>query len=212
MSRPMPGTAAVWATVALAAGLWFATFYLTFSVFWIKISLSAASLAALSLWLQPLGRAELRPEAGAIVRGVLSAVALWGIFWLGNQVSTLIFPFAQGQIQAIYGKGEGFSRWAVFWLLLLVTGPSEEIYWRGFLQKNLMARYGKAKGWMAATAAYALVHIWSFNFMLIGAAAVAGAFWGLCYWRWGRLAPVIVSHCLWSAFVFSVVPINRALG
>jgi hypothetical protein len=142
-----------------------------------------------------------------IVLGVVSAAALWFIFWTGKAISTQLFPFAQHQIGAIYGKGEGFSRIAVFFLLLLVTGPSEEIYWRGFLQKNLMQRHGNLKGWMLATAIYAGVHIWSLNFMLIGAAAVAGAFWGLLYWRWGRLAPVIVSHALWSAVVFSVIPI-----
>ena len=207
MNRRRPATTLVWATAGMAAALWFITFYLGFSVFWIKISLSAAGLALLSLWLQPPPSGQFRLDVRALIRGVVSAVVLWGVFWLGKQISMQIFPFAQGQIGAIYGKGEGFSRWGVFFLLLLVTGPSEEIYWRGFLQKNLMARYGQFKGWAAATAVYALVHVWSLNFMLIGAAAVAGAFWGLCYWRWGRLAPVIISHSLWSAFVFSVVPI-----
>lgn len=199
-----PGT--VWATAVLAAALWFVTFYLSFSIFWVKISFSAAVLAGFALWRDPVaGRPRL--DAAAVVQGLLSAVALWGIFWVGKQVSTLIFPFAQEQIGAIYGKGEGFSPVVIFFLLLLVTGPCEEIYWRGFLQKHLMARYGHLNGWLAASAVYALVHVWSFNFMLIGAAAVAGAFWGLCYWRWGRLAPVVVSHSLWSAVVFSLAPI-----
>jgi len=207
MNRPAPGQQIVWATAGVAALLWFVTFYLGFSVFWVKISLSAAGLALVSLRLQPVPLATLLPGPRDLLRGIVTAMALWAIFWLGKQVSTLLFPFAEGQIGAIYGKGEGFSRWGVFALLLLVTGPSEEIYWRGFLQKNLMDRHGKAKGWLGATAVYALVHIWSFNFMLIGAAAVAGAFWGLCYWHWGRLAPVIVSHSIWSAVVFSVFPI-----
>jgi membrane protease YdiL (CAAX protease family) len=196
----------VWATAGLAAGLWFATFYLSFSIFWIKISISAALLAGVALRLQPPS-AKLQADLQTLVRGVASAAVLWGVFWLGKQLSTLIFPFAESQIGAIYGKGEGFPRWVVFFLLLLITGPCEEIYWRGFLQKNLMARYGGLRGWLGASAVYALVHVWSLNFMLMGAAAVAGAFWGLCYWRWGRLAPVIVSHSLWSAVVFSLVPI-----
>jgi membrane protease YdiL (CAAX protease family) len=196
----------IWGTAALAAVLWFATFYLTFSSFWLKITCSASILAALALLFDPPDK---RPSiaAGDVLRGIATAVVLWGIFWLGKQISTAVLPFADGQIGAIYGKGEGFSRWGVFGLLLLVTGPCEEIYWRGFLQKNLMARYGGMKGFAIATAIYAGVHIWSMNFMLIGAAAVAGAFWGLLYWRWRRLAPVIVSHALWSSFVFSIVPI-----
>ncbi len=196
----------VWGTAALAAGLWFATFSLEFSNFWIKITVSSALLAVLAVAFQPpASRPSVR--AGDVILGVAAAVLLWGVFWLGKQVSTALFPFAGAQIGAIYGKGEGFSRWGVFFLLLLVTGPAEEIYWRGFLQKHLMARYGRIIGWALATAIYAGVHIWSMNFMLIGAAAVAGAFWGLLYSYCRRLAPVIVSHALWSSFVFSVVPI-----
>jgi membrane protease YdiL (CAAX protease family) len=196
----------IWGTAALAAALWFVTFYLDISNFWIKIALSSALLAVLAAVFQPsASRPSVR--AGDVVIGIAAAAVLWGVFWLGKQVSMVLFPFADAQIGAIYGKGEGFSRWGVFFLLLLVTGPAEEIYWRGFLQKNLMARHGRLTGWALATGIYSGVHIWSMNFMLIGAAAVAGAFWGLLYWRCRRLAPVIVSHALWSSFVFSVVPI-----
>lgn len=207
MTREIVPARLVWATVALAAVLWFVTFYLTWSNFWIKISFSAAILAVLSMLLQPLLPEQLRFGPKAIIQGLLSAVVLYLIFWLGKLISTLIFPFASHQIGAIYGKGEGVPILAIFFLLLLVTGPSEEIFWRGFLQRNLMLRYGKLRGWLLATAIYAGVHIWSFNFMLIGAAAVAGAFWGLLYLRWKSLAPVIISHAIWSAFVFAVVPV-----
>ena len=44
---------ALWATVGLAAVLWFVTFFLTWSNFWIKISCSAALLALLAFKLQP---------------------------------------------------------------------------------------------------------------------------------------------------------------
>jgi hypothetical protein len=93
-------------------------------------------------------------------------------------------------------------------LLFWVTGPSEEIFWRGYLQRSLMERYGRWPGWAAATAIYAGVHIWSFNFMLVGAAAVAGAFWGAMYARIGRLVPVIISHSIWSTVIFAVAPIR----
>ena len=98
--------------------------------------------------------------------------------------------------------------WVIALLLFFVTGPSEELYWRGYLQKNLMMRYGQWQGWLLATAIYAAVHIWSFNFMLIGAAAVAGAFWGAMYWRLKNLTPVIISHSVWSAVIFAVFPMT----
>jgi len=29
----------------------------------------------------------------------------------------------------------------------------------------------------------------------------------LLYWRWQHLAPVIVSHALWSAVIFAIAPV-----
>jgi membrane protease YdiL (CAAX protease family) len=44
--------------------------------------------------------------------------------------------------------------------------------------------------------------------MLIMAALVAGAFWGGLY-LWKRdLELVMISHSLWSAFIFAVFPIH----
>jgi len=197
----------VMGTIALAAALWFITFYLTWGNFWIKISFSAAVLAAISLFLQPDPLTALKFDFKSVMIGILTAAALYFIFWLGKKVSTALFPFAEHQIGSIYGKGDGTPMGVIAALLFFVTGPCEEVYWRGFLQRNLIKRFGGWQGWILATAVYAGVHVWSFNFMLIGAAAVAGAFWGAVYWRLGKLPPVIISHSIWSAVVFAVWPI-----
>ena len=202
--RPM----GVGLTVGLACVLWFVTFYLSWSIFWIKISFSAATLAVLSLWLQPRRADQFRFNKSAIIIGLVSAGLLYFFFFMGKMISSAIFPFAQGQIGAIYGKGTGTPTAVIVSLLFFVTGPSEEIYWRGYLQKNLMGRYGNWQGWLLATGIYAGVHIWSFNFMLIGAAAVAGAFWGAMFWRFKNLAPVIISHSIWSTVIFAVFPMH----
>ncbi len=194
-------------TVLLAAVLWFITFYLDWGVFWFKISVSALLLAALSFLLQPRGTFRFSLNLKTIGLGLFSAILLYLIFWAGKSVSTMIFPFAGDQIGAIYGKGEGTPVWVIALLLFFVTGPCEEIYWRNFLQKKLMLRFGGLGGWLLATLLYAGVHIWSFNFMLTGAAAVAGAFWGAMYWRLKDISPVIISHAIWSTFIFAVMPI-----
>jgi hypothetical protein len=194
-------------TVLLAAFLWFVTFFLPWGVFWFKISFSAALLAAIALHQRPPLRRLFRFDLRSLFLGLASAVVLYLIFWLGKLVSTALFPFAQQQIGAIYGKGEGTPMWVIALLLFFVTGPCEEIYWRGFLQQTLSRHFGGWQGWLLATGIYAGVHVWSLNFMLIGAAGVAGAFWGLMYWRLQDLRPVIISHALWSTFVFAAVPI-----
>lgn len=195
------------ATIILANIFWFATFYLTFGIFWVKITISAFTLAVLSIWIKPIDRNRFHIDAKALIFGFASAVALYLIFWAGKEISSSIFPFAEHQIGNIYGKGEGFSMEIVFLLLFFITGPCEELYWRGFVQDRLMESFGGWGGWLLSTAVYAGVHIWSFNFMLVGASAVAGAFWGLMYRRSCNLFPVIISHSIWSAFIFAVIPL-----
>jgi uncharacterized protein len=195
-------------TVLLAFLLWFAAFYLTWSVFWFKIAASASILAGLSFFLQPERPLRLKFNARNILLGVASAAVLYVIFWVGKTVSTFILPFAAQQIGGIYGKGTGTSMWVIIPLLFFITGPAEELYWRRYLQKNLTDRYGGFRGWLLATALYSGVHIWSFNFMLIGAAAVAGAFWGAMYWWYKDITPVIISHAIWSSVIFAVYPMG----
>jgi len=196
------------ATLLLAAGLWFITFALKGPSFWVKISISAATLALLALRLDPPGRVGGRLDARTWLTGLGSAAALYLIFWLGRTVSLALFDFAGDQIGAIYHKGEGTPAWVIALLLFFVTGPGEEIYWRGYLQRRLMVRFGRWPGWALATALYAGVHVSSMNFMLVGAAAVAGAFWGAIYAQGRRLAPVILSHSVWSTVIFAVFPLR----
>ena len=194
--------------VLLAALLWFITFALGGISFWVKISVSAATLAGLSLFLQPPRREEFRFDARAIALGLTAAAALYLVFCMGKAVSTTLFDFAGRQIGGIYTKATGMPMGVIALLLFFVTGPSEEIFWRGYLQRQLMKRFGRWPGWALATAVYAGVHVCSLNFMLVGAAAVAGAFWGAMYARCGNLAPVIVSHSVWSAVIFAVFPMQ----
>lgn len=199
---------AVVLTVVLACVLWFLTFYLSWATFWIKISVSAATLAILSLWIQPHRKHQFRFNKTAVLLGLASAGLLYVIFWSGKTISSTIMPFAAAQINGIYEKGVGTHTGIIACLLFFITGPCEEIYWRGFLQKNLAVRFGPWQGWLLATAIYAGVHIWSFNLMLIGAAGVAGAFWGAMFWRYKNLAPVIISHSVWSTVIFAVFPMS----
>ena len=207
MKREVQSKAVV-LTVVLACMLWFVTFYLSWASFWIKISVSAATLAILSLRIQPHRKDQYRFNKNAILLGLASAGLLYAIFWLGKTISGALMPFAVTQINGIYQKGMGTHTGIIAALLFFVTGPCEEIYWRGFLQKNLATRFGPWQGWLLATLIYAGVHIWSFNLMLIGAAGVAGAFWGAMFWRYNNLAPVIISHSVWSTVIFAAFPMR----
>ena len=206
--KKSPGRKAFLILIALAFGLWVVAFAVPAGNFWVKISVSAAILASLSLkWRQGLFP-SLRFDARAVLLGLSAAALLYVIFMIGRAVSIELFGFAGAQIGGIYYKGAGTPPWVITLLLFFVTGPSEEIFWRGFLQKGLQDRLGGFKGYVLATALYAGVHICSMNFMLIGAAGVAGAFWGAFYWRTGNLAAAVISHSLWSTVIFAILPLH----
>lgn len=127
-----------------------------------------------------------------------------------------MFSFARPQVDNIYALKDGSMKWLLAAQLLLLTGPAEEIFWRGCLQRaigdKLEGRTGLKNPRLLAAlitlAAYTLIHIWSFNFMLTMAALVAGAVWGLLYYLKPQWLPaLIVSHAIWDAAVFVVFPI-----
>jgi uncharacterized protein len=189
----------------LAVAGWSFTFGFSWGNFWIKIGIAVFCVTAYSLiWQRPV----LRLSWKSLGLGLLSAALLYGVFFIGNALAPYVVSGAHGQVAGIYGLGERSSRVWIFLLLLLVTGPGEEIFWRGFLQDRLMKRWGPLWGFVAATTAYSSVHLFSLNPMLILAALVAGLFWGAQY-LWKRdLTALIVSHSLWSAVIFAVLPIR----
>ena len=198
---------ALGAMTALAAALFFFAFGWPLGQFWFKISAAALTLTVVSLFLRPPVPGGLAFRLSDLLWGLASATALWLVFWLGKTVSAQLFPFAADQVGAIYAKGQGAPPWLLAPLLFLLIGPCEELFWRRYLQASLMERLGPFGGWLAATGVYTLVHLPSLNVMLMGAAAVAGGFWGLIYWRLGRIPPVIISHAFWTTAAFVVFPI-----
>ncbi len=174
---------------------------------WVVMTIAAIILTTMSTVFGNWYR-NFRITAMDAVLGVVSAAMLWGVFWVGDKLSQLMFNFARPEVNAIYSFKESISPWLLSGLLLLVIGPAEEIFWRGFIQQKMSAKWGATSGFVIATAVYALVHAGSCNFMLVMAALVAGGFWGLIY-RFcpNKLGALVVSHAVWDAAVFVWFPI-----
>lgn len=191
--------------ILLASAGWAFTFAVPWGNFWVKIGVTVAAVCLYSfLWQRP--RVVFR--WASLGTGVLSAALLYFIFAAGNALAPYVVAGAHGQIGDVYRLGDGSSLVGVFLLLMFITGPGEEIFWRGFLQDRLERRLGRVSGCVCATLIYGGVHVFSGNVMLILAAVVAGAWWGVLY-AWKKdLFSLIVSHALWSAAVFAVVPIR----
>ena len=195
----------IWGGILLAVLCWAFTFGIPEGNFWAKIGVAVLIVFSYSLvWQRPLISFRFR----SLLLGLSSAILLYLIFFLGYTLSPYVLAGSKTQVGGIYALGEGTSRFWILCLLFFITGPGEEIFWRGFLQSRLMEKLGDFRGYMAATAIYAGVHVFSWNLMLVLAAFVAGAFWGALYmWKRDLLAQ-IVSHSIWSAAIFGVVPIR----
>jgi len=198
--------------VAVAIGLWFIMFspwtapHLNF---WLSMLFSASVLMAMSFCLGKDWKAQFTVDVHAVLIGVLSAVLLWGIFYLGNFFSSLLFDFARPQVHNIYGLRDGSNHGLIALELLFIIGPAETIFWQGFIQRKAMDAMGAWKGFIVTTLIYALAHVWSFNFMLLMSALVCGAFWGFMYMKFKprNLTPPLISHAVWDVMVFVLFPI-----
>ncbi len=182
--------------------------------FWVVMSCSAVILTTLGLSFTPDRKELLKIEKPALqlLGGIVIAFALWGIFWIGDKVSSWMFTFARPEVDSVYAMKTGLPAWLIAVLLLCLIGPAEELFWRGYVQRTMGRILGgknpEDKAFILTAVIYALVHIWSFNFMLIMAALVAGLVWGLIYrLRPQALPALIISHALWDALVFVLLPI-----
>lgn len=175
--------------------------------FWITMGFAGTTLTLMSAFLGDNFKKQFSFSVKDILIGFLSAAALYVIFYLGDFFSSMLFDFAKEQVGNIYQMKEGENPLFLSLLLVLLVGPAEEIFWRGYIQRTLGSKYGEWTALIATTLIYTLVHIWSFNFMLIMAAMVCGAFWGLLYKYNKNLVTLIISHAVWDVSVFILFPI-----
>lgn len=154
-------------------------------------------------------QADLKEGVGKkVLFGIASAAVLYLIFFAGNYLSRLLFNFADNGIQGVYDFKGSASAVRIGLLMLLVIGPGEELFWRGFLQRHFESSLGKVWGFVAATLVYTGVHVLTGNPMLIVAALFAGIFWGWMFMRYRSMLMNSVSHIIWDIAVFILIPFH----
>lgn len=176
---------------------------------WLSANIAAGVLAG--SWRNGAFFSGLRKDlaegpARKVFYGVLSAAFLYFVFFAGNKVSRWLFPWAGAGIDGVYAFKGGAAALRIGLLMALVIGPGEELLWRALLQGGLEAGQGPLRAFLLAAALYTGVHLFSFNPMLIIAAAVCGAYWGLLYFLFRSPLLNMVSHTLWDIAVFLLFP------
>ncbi|HEX5418176.1 MAG TPA: CPBP family intramembrane glutamic endopeptidase [Chloroflexota bacterium] len=192
-------------SLAVAAALFPWVFRSRRGNFWGRMPLVAGGLGALSLLTEQRRGVE-RPRGSDLLTGIGTAVGLYLVFQVGDRLARAIMPGGDQEIARIYRLRRAAPRPIIALVLATIIAPAEELFWRGMVQNRLMRRFGAVPGTLGATAAYGLVHLGSGNLTLTGAAAVAGAGWGLQYLVQRRLPALIVSHILWDIWIFLIAP------
>ena len=180
--------------------------------FWWWMGLNLTILLGLSLFLDRDLAGRIRGKDGpaplvVFYGGILSALVLYGLFFLGGLMLRWMFPGADQGIAGVYAFRGQASSLRIALLMTLVIGPGEEFFWRGMVQHHLAGRYGSWIGVFTATLVYTLVHLPTANPVLLLAALVCGLYWGLLYHFTRSLPLVALSHTAWDLLVFLALPL-----
>ncbi len=194
--RSRPSSLGTLAVLALAYGHFARTFFGPRERFWHRMTTTGLTLGALALG---DGEAErLRPRWRDLPLGFVIAAGLFGIFRIGDRAARTVMPKGSDEIGEIYALREIRPPEEIALRLAAVIGPAEELFWRGWLERRV--------GWLSASAAYAGAHLVTRNVTLIGAAGVAGLYWGALRALGAPMSALIVSHAVWDIWIFLLRP------
>jgi len=140
------------------------------------------------------------------ILGLVFALILFMIFYFGNYLLGILYSGAGVEIKRVYDFKQNASDLRILILMLLIIGPCEELFWRGFVQRRLEIKKGKKSGLVLATALYTVVHIFTGNIILLIAALTCGIFWGWLYQKYRSMIINMISHSLWDVMVFIILP------
>ena len=187
--------------IAAALGLFALTFRGERRRFWERMTLTGFILGNMALANErELRRSRLRPLD--IAQGLGSAAILYNLFTVGDAIARRLLPRGSAEIQDIYALRRVAPKEEIALRLATVIAPAEELFWRGFVQRRA--------GGVAAAAAYGGAHLVTGNATLIGAATVAGIYWGLLR-RLGMSMPALItSHIAWDVWIFLLAPTEGA--
>jgi membrane protease YdiL (CAAX protease family) len=147
----------------------------------------------------------------ALVVAVVHLAVGHGLFALGD----LILPELTATASEVYRRASTIPLWSAILVGALITGPLEEIFWRGAVQPLtgplLVARlpwltsvpFGRLLG---TTVLYTAFHLATGQLALIAAAALGGLVWGWLLDRTGSLGATMIAHGAWTTLMFLVPP------
>ncbi len=97
--------------------------------------------------------------------------------------------------------------WLISLVLLLITSPYEELFWRGYLQNIFSTKFSQSVGIFLSTLLYAAMQIPTGSLFLVLIALSAGLYFSTIYHYTKNLLICIISHALWAYCAFILIPL-----
>ncbi len=191
-------------SLILAAFLWILIFLVRPLDFWVMLTISTLILLLIAIRINS-SKLSIPINPRLVIIGIITALLMYGLFYLGFQVTRASPIFSQG-VGQVYSFRSTTPNLLIGILLVFPISPSEEVYWRGLIQRRFAERLGSWPGFLVGVAAYSLVHLPTLNFPLILTALIGGLVWGLLYKKTGSLLPGISSHILFDLLIFVIAP------
>ncbi len=186
--------------------MWVLVFLVRPLDFWTMLTLSTLVLLVVALGINR-DRVSFQISGRMVLLGVVSAFLLYALFYAGFQVTRSNPIFGQG-VGRVYGFRGSAPSLLIGLVLVFPIGPSEEIYWRGLIQRRFAEKLGSSRGLLIATSAYTLVHLPTLNLPLILTALLGGFVWGYMFKSTSTLVPVTISHVLFDLLIFVIAPLS----
>ena len=153
-----------------------------------------------------------RAQAGlAVVVALVHLAVGHGLFALG----ALVLPELTATAAEVYERATELPLLVGIVLGGLITGPLEEIFWRGAVQPLTGPMIDKRVGWLArlpygrligTTFLYTVFHVATGQIALIAAAALGGLVWGWLLERTNSVGAVMIAHGLWTSLMLVFPP------
>jgi membrane protease YdiL (CAAX protease family) len=154
---------------------------------------------------------SLRAQLASCPRDVLFALALgilaYVLLSIGRRAVPDLTPMSGLWLGRLAARASAVPVWLAGPAGALLLVPADELFWRGFAQRRLVARLGPLAGVAIATAAYALFWTAALDPLVGGAAALTGLVFGAMTVRARSLAPAVAGHALVWLLAVAVMPL-----
>jgi membrane protease YdiL (CAAX protease family) len=151
-----------------------------------------------------------RPRPVTVALGLLSAAALYLVFYLGNAGIAAVHPLGIGSSaeSSIYSLIASPSNPLYLQVgVLAFDAVGYESFFRGVLQTRLEPRFGARSPFIVALLD-ASIHLITLNPLWVVTTFIADSCWGLTYHYSKDLTSNTLSHFVWDIVIFIVLPIR----